>query len=472
MRLWRWLLPGLGLKRWLAVIAAGMWLVGLGATLSSGGALSEYLNQWLIQQGKQHGWPVALSADSSGWSPLWLWGLGAAVVLFGIGLVAWGVLRLTRAVVHTLLPEGHRQGVSAETFYQRRNLRRGPRVVAIGGGTGIPALLRGLKELTANITAVITVADDGGSSGQLRSEYNILPPGDIRNCLVALADTEPLMERLFQYRFDQGTGLAGHPFGNLFILAMTAATGNFYEAVKASSQVLAVRGRVIPSTLSEVTLTAELVDGRILVGESKIGRAPVRIKRVRLTPEDCQPLPDAIAAIEQADVIILGPGSLYTSIMPNLLVPGVADAIRRSPALKVYICNIMTQPGETQDFTATDHVRALINHAGFGIVDICLVNSQAVPADRLERYRKQGAQPVAVDEAELERLGVRVWREDLLDGEGDWIRHNPGKLATAIRRMMIQRNVQYERRPWELFLWKQRMQWQEWRERRRTVLDK
>lgn len=473
MRLWRWLLPGLGLKRWLLTILLGLWLLGLGATLSSGGPLSHQFAHWIREESRHWAWTDALLTwPAKGWAPLWMWALGAVIVLVGVWLVVLGVLRLTRSVIHTLLPGSERVNMSVEQYYQRRHLQSGPRVVAVGGGTGIPALLRGLKELTSNLTAIITVADDGGSSGQLRTEFNILPPGDIRNCLVALADTEPLMERLFQYRFDQGTGLAGHPFGNLFILAMTAATGNFYEAVKASSQVLAVRGRVIPSTLSEVTLSAELVDGSTVVGESKIGHSAARIRRVSLTPPDCAPLPDALESLAEADVIILGPGSLFTSIMPNLLVPGLADAIRRSPALKVYICNVMTQPGETDGFTAADHVRALINHAGFGIVDVCLVNEQAVPTQLRQRYEEQGAQPVHVDEAEIAKLGVAVWRGNLLDENLGSIRHDAGKLAAAVRNVMIQRNVQFERRPWELFLWKQRTQLREWRERRRTVLDK
>jgi len=330
----RWLLPGLGLKRWLLVSVVGVFVIGLSFSLVLRGNLYSRVELWMFEH-------VAYSAEFFVIAP---WVIALFWLLLGILLTLYGILRLVRSVVHTLSapPNGGR----VEAYYQRRFLVRGPKVVAVGGGTGSPALLRGMKQFTSNIAAIVTVADDGGSSGRLRSEFGILPPGDIRNCLMALADTEPLLEKLFQYRFAQGTGLEGHPFGNLFILAMTETTGNFYDAIRASSQILAVRGNVMPSTLDHVILTAELVTGERLVGESAIGRAPGRIKHVRLEraegSEDgslgIHPLTDALDALREADLIVLGPGSLYTSILPNLLVPGVAAAMRESKAVKLYIC--------------------------------------------------------------------------------------------------------------------------------------
>ena len=337
------------------------------------------------------------------------------------------------------------------------------KVAAIGGGTGIPTLLRGMKHYTSNIAAVVTVADDGGSSGRLRTEFGILPPGDIRNCLVALADTEPLMEKLFQHRFHHGEGLAGHPFGNLFILAMTETTGDFYQAVRASSQVLAIRGRVMPSTLDQVVLRAQMADGRIVTGESVIGKANSPIRRVfleRVGEEEAgeiHPFQEALQAIEEADVIVLGPGSLYTSIIPNLLVPGVADAIRRSKALKVYVCNIMTEPGETDNYAVSHHIKALIDHAGYGIIDICLVNNEPVSEELKVKYREQNAHPVTVDAA-AHKLGVDVVQRDLLNTNQAYVRHDPEKLAQIINQLFLSRRVYLERTPWEFFLLRQRLQ--------------
>jgi len=322
-----------------------------------------------------------------------------------------------------------------------------------------------MKHYTANLAAVVTVADDGGSSGILRSEFGILPPGDIRNCLVALADTEPLMEKLFQYRFAQGSGLSGHPFGNLFILAMTETTGNFYDAVRASSQVLAIRGQVMPSTLDHVILKAQLANGQIVAGESIIGKAASPIRRVFLERVEVEehggpihPLDDALKAIEQAEVIVLGPGSLYTSILPNLLVPGVADAIRRSKAFKIYVCNIMTEPGETDGYSVSQHIKALIDHAGYGIINTCLVNNAPIPEPTLQKYRARNAAPVVIDVKESQRLGVDLVQVNLLSEGQDYVRHDPERLAWHIARLFLDRRVHMERTPWDFFLLRQRLQ--------------
>jgi len=316
-------------------------------------------------------------------------------------------------------------------FYKRQFLKRGPHVVAIGGGTGLPVLLRGLKEFTENITAIVTVADDGGSSGRLRGEFGILPPGDIRNCLIALAEQEPLMERLFCYRFRQGEGLAGHNLGNLLITALVDIAGDFQSAVREVSKVLKVCGQVLPSTLEQVVLVAELVDGTVVKGESNISRSRSPIKRLRIEPDDCAAVPEALKAITSADLILLGPGSLFTSVLPNLLVRDIAAAVKASPAPKCYICNIMTQPGETTGFTASDHLRTLYEHVGEGWVNYIVVNTQEVPPEKKEKYAHDGAEPVVVDEQALTSLGVRVIKAQLLD-DSELVRHDPHKLAQVV----------------------------------------
>jgi len=305
-----------------------------------------------------------------------------------------------------------------------------PRVVALGGGTGLSVLLRGLKERTHRVTAVVTVADDGGSSGRLRDELGMLPPGDIRSCLVALAEAEPLMRRLFQYRFDQGHGLQGHTFGNLFIAAMTEITGDFQEAVRLSSRVLAVKGRVLPATLEHVTLAAEMEDGRVVDGETAITGARGTIRRVWLEP-NCSPVPETLSAIAEADMVVIGPGSLYTSVLPTLVVSGVAEAIARSRAVKVYVANVMTQPGETDGYRVSDHVRAIIDHAGTGVIGWVAVNDAGIRPELAERYKAEGSEPVVLDLEVVRRMGVSVLQGDLVE-QGEYARHDPEKLAEAL----------------------------------------
>lgn len=456
MRILRWFAPGLGIKRWLLVAVLGVALVAVGLSLTLQINLYALVGRWLVEN-------IGASAAVFRKGPMWV---GLFVLALGVALTWFGVSRLVHSVLATLTA---REKGMADAFFERRLLLRGPRVTAIGGGTGLSTLLRGLKEYTANISAVVTVADDGGSSGRLRTEFGILPPGDIRNCLVALADTEPLMERLFQYRFQGGEGLSGHPFGNLFILAMCQTTGDFYHAVRAASEVLAVRGRVLPSTLADVILRAELADGRVVSGESFIGKAGSPIRRVFLERADggtIAPLDDVLTAIAEAEVIVMGPGSLYTSIIPNLLVPGVADAIRRSQALKIYVCNVMTEPGETDGYAVSHHLQALIDHGGYGLIDVCLANNRPVPAKVRERYAEQGAVPVVIDPAAY-RLGVQVVARDLLTVEGDYVRHHPEKLAQAIGQLFLTRRPRQERTPWEFFLFRQRLRERSMEEGRR-----
>ncbi len=310
----------------------------------------------------------------------------------------------------------------------------GPRVVVVGGGTGLSTLLKGLRDCTENITAVVTVADDGGGSGVLRDEMGMLPPGDIRNCILALANAEPTMAQVLGYRFSEGS-LAGQSFGNLFLAALERMSGSFVEAVRRMSEVLAITGRVLPVTAENIRLRAELENGTSVIGESKVHdftlAADSRIRRVSLIPERPEPIGEVIEAIREADMIVLGPGSLYTSIIPNLLVRGVADEIARSSALVVYICNVMTQEGETEDYTALDHIQAIIDHAG-DIVDACVVNSAAVPPETVEKYRAEHAEPVAYRREDFERLGVELVERDLLTRSGNFARHDPRKLAAAI----------------------------------------
>lgn len=305
------------------------------------------------------------------------------------------------------------------------------RVVAMGGGTGLPVLLRGLKAHTHHITAIVTVTDDGGSSGRLRGELGILPPGDIRNCLVALAGAEPLMQRLFQHRFTRGT-LAGHAFGNLFIGALTELFCDFQAAVRAASHVLRIHGEVLPSTREQVQVCAELADGTVVEGETAVASAGVPIRRVFLQPADVQPVPEALRALESADVVVMGPGSLFTSVLPNLLVRGVAEAVRRSRAEKVFVVNVMTQPGETDGFTAADHVRAVEEHVGAGLIDRVVVNTGAIEPECLARYRLQGAEPVRADVDRLRAAGLAVTTGDLVDQDKAVVRHDPEALAAAV----------------------------------------
>lgn len=298
------------------------------------------------------------------------------------------------------------------------------RIVVIGGGTGLSVLLRGLKHEPVYITAIVTVADDGGSSGRLREEMDMLPPGDIRNVLTALADTEPLMEKVMQYRFSTGTGLAGHNLGNLLLAAMNEITGDFVTAVKTLSGVLAVRGDVLPASTQSIRLVAEMVDGSLVMGESQIPLTGKEIKRVFLDPEDAVPLDDALAAIAEADAILIGPGSLYTSILPNLLVRGLFDAIKSAAAPKIYICNVMTQPGETDGFTASRHVNVMYEHVDEPFLDTIIVNSAELPAHVLEKYAEKGAAPVLCDLKKLRQLGLHVVAKPLVTFEGGYLRHD------------------------------------------------
>ncbi len=322
---------------------------------------------------------------------------------------------------------------------EKRYLEKGPKIVAIGGGTGLSTMLRGLKIFTSNLTAVVTVSDDGGGSGILREDLGMLPPGDIRNCILALARTEPILEKLLQYRFQEGM-LKGQNFGNLFLAAMTGVCGSFEEAVKKMSDVLAVTGDVLPVTVDDIRLYAELEDKSQVFGECNIAvESKLRNKRINnvfIEPPEAQALPEVIQTIREADVIILGPGSLYTSIIPNLLVKGICDIIRESHALKIYVCNIMTQKGETDNYSAYDHIKAIEDHGGTGCIDYCIVNRSKIRSSLKKKYILDGAESVSIEEYKLQKKGMKVIKADLIDVEKGFIRHDPQKLAVTILKLV------------------------------------
>ena len=416
----KWLYPGMRIKRWISLSVLGAMFFGAGFVLITNVRVFNVLNS-LYNRG--------FNPDGSG-LPV---GPGIVLLVIGLVMIVIGFRNTISSIIKVLAPE--KQGEVAEFIYQKHSLSRGPKVVVVGGGTGLSVLLRGLKKFTSNITAIVTVADDGGSSGKLRDEFGMLPPGDIRNCLVALADKESLMEELFQHRFSIGAGLNGLSIGNLLIAAMTQIVGDFEAAVRQMSKVLAIRGHVLPATLDHCRLCAELEDGSLVEGESEIPRAGKRIKRVYLKPGHCEPLPEALGAIADADLVVLGPGSLYTSVIPNLLVRGMADAIAKSPAATVYVCNIMTQPGETEKYKASEHIRAIHEHAGSGLIDYAILNGGEIPKTLQQKYKKDGAVPVRPDIKEIEKMHVKPVKRDLVF-ETDVVRHDPEKLSESIMKLI------------------------------------
>lgn len=399
LKAFKWLYPGMRVKRWSLLAVFGVIMVSMGF--------------------------VMVISEQSPRSKTF----AAVIVIIGILAIVTGIKRIIKSFVTILLPQ--REEELVDKVYNKLILEKGPKVVVVGGGTGLSMLLHGLKEYTSNITAIVTVADDGGSSGRLRQDFDVLPPGDIRNCLVALADAEPLMAKLFQFRFGEGTELKGHNFGNLFITAMTKVTGNFDAAIKESSKVLVIRGRVVPSTLDNVTLVAQHQDGTESIGESQIPKALKPVKRISLRPGGSKPTHEAIEAIRRADAIVLGPGSLYTSIMPNLLVDKIYQEIIASKAVKAYVCNVMTQKGETDGYKASDHLRAIIEHTAPGIVDYCIVNTARIPEGMLQRYKEEGANCVIADSENLKKLKCKAIEAHIVTIK-DYVRHDAEKLAKII----------------------------------------
>lgn len=420
-RLVKWLAPGLLVKRWIVLSVGGALLAVLGLMI------------WLKLT------PVFYTGQFVGAALRFITNIipnyvsGPLAILMGVLLIWLGQTRTLGSITEVLMPPGDDDLV--DVLLTQRRLSRGPKIVVVGGGTGLSNLLRGLKHFSSNITAIVTVADDGGSSGRLRREIGILPPGDIRNCLSALADEERLLTELFQYRFRAGDGLVGHSFGNLFLSAMNDITGDLEQAIAASSKVLAVRGQVLPSTLSDVRLWAELSDGRQIEGESNITHAGGHIVTIGCTPANPPALPRALKAIQEADYIIIGPGSLYTSIIPNLLVPDIAAAIAERQVPRIYVCNIMTEPGETQGFTVADHVRALDRACGQRLFDAVLVQRRSPSASAQQRYADAGAEPVRLDRETVVDCGRRIVLANVMEEkENGSIRHQPERLARVLMR--------------------------------------
>ena len=424
MHLLKWLYPGMKFKRWLLLFSVGVMLVSLGLALVFNYKYLDLIEEAIFRA-------VYLWKGSYNYMFTTLVGIVAVVV--GIGLMLIATRFVIRSVIMVLLPDNSERLV--DIIYEKRRLGKGPNIAVIGGGHGLSVLLRGIKAATSNVSAVVTVADDGGSSGRLREDLGIIPPGDLRNCLVALADTEPLMEKLFQYRFKGKSELAGHSFGNLFIAAMTEVTGDVETALRESSKVLAVKGEVLPASKEHVRLDAIMDDGSVVEGESHIPEVHKHIRRVKLFPPHVQPVQAALDALMHADAIILGPGSLYTSIMPNLLVDGVAETLRKSKAVKIYICNVMTQPGETDGYTASMHAKAILDHGGQGVIDYMLVNNAPISKEMQAYYAKEGAYPVEVDEEAINALGIGFLKADIIN-ESDVIRHDPQKLCRNVMKMV------------------------------------
>jgi len=421
----KWFYPGMHIKRWLALTIIGVAMMTFGLS-------------YIVREAYMSGYtlPGFMYYVTGQFIPRYI--RGAAFMISALGLIVFSIWKLNHSLISVLVPNRDRNSSLVNTIYNQRFLRRGPKIVAIGGGTGLSSLLRGLKEYTGNLTAIVTVADDGGSSGVLRRELGVLPPGDVRACIAALADAEPLVTKLFQYRFSDGSGLAGHSFGNLFIVAMSGVVGNFEDAIRQTSRVLAVRGQIIPSTLANVTLCAKTEDAHTIHGESLIGshnglEEHGRIKEVYLLPHNPPAHPEAVRAILEADLVVLGPGSLYTSVLPNLLVEGIRRSVMASAAPKVYVCNVATQHGETDGFGVTDHLHAIEQQFGKGVINYVLANSN-IP---VSIPKAPHSEAVRVDAAV--NNGIRLVTADVISEENRY-HHDSAKLGQAIMRIYYDRD--------------------------------
>jgi len=412
----KWLYPGLHIKRWLLLLLFGVCLMGLGIAY----VLREaYLTYTL---------PGTFYYLTLQFIPRW----GRGVLFIGLSLstVAIATWKLNESLLYAFV-RPDREGNVLQAIYNKRFLSRGPKIVAIGGGTGLSTLLRGLKDYTSNLTAIVTVADDGGSTGRLRQEFGVIAPGDIRQCISALAEAEPLMSRLFQYRFGAGTGLEGHSFGNLFLVAMSEVTGNFETAIHEASRVLNVRGSILPSTLEDVTLSARTLEDELVHGEHNITERGGAIRELYINPTSAEAHPDAVRAILDADLIVIGPGSLYTSVLPNLLVEGIRKALFATAALRLFVCNVATQHGETDGFSVADHIKAIERHSGAGLIHGVIANDNIAP----ELPEAWHSSAVPLNTAAMAAFpSVRLLEADVVAEENRY-RHDPVKLAATIVRM-------------------------------------
>ncbi|KLE14442.1 gluconeogenesis factor YvcK family protein [Clostridium sp. C8] len=420
-----WLKPGVRIKRWLFFGIFGILLIAFGFTELAVRRVYDFYYKIFY---------IFLNIT------------GIFVIYISIVEGMKSIIALTnKGYIHLSLDSRKMENL----IYEKRLLVKGPKIVVVGGGTGLSTMLRGLKYYTSNITAIVTVADDGGGSGALREDLGMLPPGDIRNCILALADTEPLMEELLQYRFPDGR-LKNQNFGNLFLAAMDGVSDNFEDAVQKMSSVLAVTGKVLPVTLEDMKLIAELENGNKVEGESQIPEEVLkqnsRVKKLMIEPKDAKPLEDAIKAIEEADAIVLGPGSLYTSIVPNLLVKDIAESIRKSDAIKIYISNIMTQPGETHGFKVSDHIKILKKYGGRGIVDYVVANRGDIPEDIKEKYSLDGSELVELDIKEVRGLGVDVVEASLAKIQKGYVKHDSEYLAEVLVDTIMEKKLLYDRK--------------------------
>ena len=412
-RLLTWLYPGMHIKRWLLLLVIGMSLLSLGAA---------YLlrEAYLTYDFPGAAWYLTLQFIPR-------WGRGVIFVLAALGAVCLAFWKLNASLLYAFMRPADEKRDMARSLYTRRVLSRGPRIVALGGGTGLSVLLRGLKDHSSNLTAIVTVADDGGSSGRLRQEFNVVAPGDIRQCIAALAESEPLMTRLFQYRFQNGEGLEGHSFGNLFIVAMASVTGSFETAVHEVGRVLNVRGAILPSTVVDVTLSARTQDGELVHGEHTITEQGACIRELYLNPPHAEAHPDAVRAILDADLVVIGPGSLYTSVLPNLLVEDLRQALLATSAQRLFVCNVATEHGETDEFGVAEHIEAVLRHTAPGILDAVVANDNI--ASLPESWRSE---PVALGRPDARALrDLRVVQADVVADENRY-RHDYAKLAAAI----------------------------------------
>ncbi|WP_373897548.1 uridine diphosphate-N-acetylglucosamine-binding protein YvcK [Haloimpatiens sp. FM7315] len=425
MKLAQWLRPGIRVKRWVLFGIMGILLIVFG--------IIEFLNKMYYN--------------------IYYIAFYIFLIVCGVFAVYVSINQGMKAVI-ALINQGYLK-VSFDSrklgnlIYEKRLLVKGPKIVVIGGGTGLSTMLRGLKYYTSNITAIVTVGDDGGGSGALREDLGILPPGDIRNCILALADTEPIMEDLIQYRFKEGR-LKNQSFGNLFLAAMNGISDNFEDAVQKMSSVLAVTGKVLPVTLDNMVLKARLENGMIIEGESNIPDKSLEFKskidRIFIEPEDAKALKEAVQAIKEADAVVLGPGSLYTSIMPNLLVKDISNAIKKTKALKIYICNIMTQPGETDEFKVSDHIKAIHKHIGERVLDYVVVNNEKINNDLVDKYKLKTSHLVFCDEEEIKRMNVSVVKENLISIRKGLIRHDTEKLSSVLIETIMDKQLFYDRK--------------------------
>lgn len=425
MRFADWLKPGIRVKRWIAFGVLGVLLIAFG--------IIELINR------REYSAPFKV--------------FYIILIVTGIFVIYLSVVEVMRSVIYLVNKGDIKVSLNSSKIEsligEKRLLIKGPKIVVIGGGTGLSTMLRGLKYYTSNITAIVTVGDDGGGSGNLREDLGMLPPGDIRNCILALADTEPIMKELLQYRFKDGR-LKNQSFGNLFLAAMDGISDNFEDAVQKMSSVLAVTGKVLPVTLDDMQLKAVLENGNIVKGESQIPEEAIKqkspIELLMLEPENAAPLKEALDAIKEADAIVMGPGSLYTSVIPNLLVRKISAVVRRSSAYKVYISNIMTQPGETDDFSASDHLKVIQKYGGKDIVQCVIANCGNIPDDLREKYNKEGADLVKLDQDNIKSQGVELIAANLVKIESGFVKHDADYLAQILVDAIMEKHLLYDKK--------------------------